>query len=72
MTSPNIERIIADHGQPSLSELDAEISKILDRLRELQRRRVSIAMHIAIAEVCDVGLPSVLHAADDHDYTDIS
>ena len=67
----NIERIISDHAQPTLADLDLEITKTLEKLRELQRRRIVIAMHLAVSEVCDGGLPAILHAADDHDYTEV-
>lgn len=66
----NIERMVADHCAPIIEELDVEISKTLDKLRELQRRRVVIAMHLAVSEVSDATVSTILHAADTHDYTE--
>lgn len=66
----NIERIVADHCAPTIEELDLEIAKTLERLRDLQRRRIVIAMHMAVAEVCDASVPTILHASDTHDYTE--
>lgn len=66
----NIERIISDHGPATLEELDMEIGKTLDRLRDLQRRRVVISMHIAVSEVCLPTPSAVLHVYDTDDYTD--
>lgn len=68
--SANIERLIADHAPDTLDELDAEIAKCLDRLRDLQRRRVVIAMHLAVAQATGEGVAAVLYAHDDHDYTE--
>lgn len=68
--SANIERIISDHCPTTLEDLDAEIGKTLERLRDLQRRRVVISMHLAVSEACDPNFHTLLHAADTHDYTD--
>lgn len=66
----NIERIISDHGALTLEDLDLDIRKTLDKLRDLQRRRVIMSMHISIAQVSDLDLPAFFHATDTEDYTE--
>lgn len=66
----NIERMISDHGNTTLEDLDLDIRNTLEKLRELQRRRVILSMHISIAQVSDVDLPAFFHSADTHDYTE--
>lgn len=45
----NLERLMQEHGQATLADLDAEIARCIEQLRELHRRRSVVAMHLAVA-----------------------
>lgn len=57
----NLSKAVIDNAPAALLEIDARIAAILKELRELQAKRVNVAMHLVIEEV---GVISPLHVTD--------
>lgn len=57
----NLSKAVIDNAPAALLEIDARITAILKELRELQAKRVNVAMHLAVEEV---GVMSPLHVTE--------
>lgn len=47
----NLSKAVIDNAPAALQEIDARITALLKELRELQAKRVNVAMHLTIEEV---------------------
>jgi hypothetical protein len=48
--SINIPLMVSDHGQPEIEALDAEISRLVERIADLSHRRSLIHTHVKVQQ----------------------